>query len=61
MKMYRTGNCWGVTIVESEESETANDRGRRKSDRLIATAQTQEDANLIVRALAHWRKFEETS
>ena len=41
---YRTGAHWGVTIVEVRDEE-------KSSERLVATAQTQGDANLIVAAL----------
>lgn len=61
MKAYRVGKGHKVTIIEFEESEPADKEGRRPSDRLIATAQTPEHAQLINRALGHWRKFEEDS
>ena len=59
MKAYRMGGHHKVTLIEFEDSETPDKDGRRPSDRLIATAQTEEDARLINRALGHWRKFEE--
>ena len=46
--VYRTGRHWGVTIVREEDSPlTLPDC----HGTLIATAQTQEDADLIVAAL----------
>lgn len=44
---YRTGRSWGVTIVRT----TPAGQHRAEPDRLIATAQAQEDADLIVAAL----------
>lgn len=45
-KVYRVGRCWGVTIVETE-----TDSPDGEDDRLVATAQTPEDAQMIVDAL----------
>lgn len=59
MKAYRLGKSHKVTLIEYDESETPDKEGRRPSDRLIATAQTIDDALLINRALGNWRKFEE--
>lgn len=59
MKAYRVGKSHKVTIIEYDETEPADKDGRRPSDRLIATAQTEKSAQLINRALGHWRKFEE--
>lgn len=58
---YRVGSSHKVTLIEFDETETPDKDGRRPSDRLIATAQTQRDAQLINRSLGHWRKFEESS
>lgn len=47
---YRVGGHWPVTVIEvgggPEEAE-----GRRDGDRLMACAQSPEDATLIVAAL----------
>jgi hypothetical protein len=51
MVIYRTGGCWGVTIVEFDDDEPADDRGHRPSDRLVAMARTVEDADMIVRKM----------
>ena len=51
MKIYRVGSSWGVTVVEADDAQIARADGRRPSDRLMATAQGKEDAELIVRAL----------
>ena len=59
MKIYRKGGHHKVTIIESDEAETPDKDGRRPSDRLMATAQTEAYADLIVRALGHQRKFED--
>lgn len=40
-----------MTIVEFDDSETADKQGHRPSDRLIGMARTEEDADLLVRAL----------
>lgn len=61
MRAYRVGSSHKVTIIEFDDSEPADKQGKRPSDRLIATAQTSEDAQLINRALGHWRKFEDQS
>lgn len=59
MKAYRLGGHHKVTIIEYDETQPADKNGQRPSDKLIATAQTEESAQLINRALGHWRKFEE--
>ena len=59
MKGYRVGGSWGVTVVEFDESEKADADGKRPGDRLMGTMQTKEDAELVVRALHHQRKFED--
>lgn len=46
MKLYRVGRSWGVTIVETEPTSPGGE-----DDRLMATAQSPEDARKIVDAL----------
>lgn len=40
-----------MTIVEFDDSETADKQGHRPSDRLIGMTRTEEDAEFVVRAL----------
>jgi hypothetical protein len=47
---YRVGGHWGVTIVEIGDGPLLAE-GRRGGDRLVAVAQTEDDAALIVAAL----------
>ncbi len=47
---YRTGGHWPVTVIEVG-TEPVTGEGRREGDRLMATAQTPEDAQRIVAAL----------
>lgn len=61
MKGYRKGGCHKVTIIEFDEKHTPGKDGRRSSDRLVGMTRTEEDADLPIRALTHWRKFEEES
>lgn len=48
---YRVGAHWGTTIIEIDLIETPDAEGRRPSDRLVALAQTPEDAARMVRLL----------
>lgn len=50
-RTYRVGAHHRVTIIESDDAETPDEGGRRPSDRLMATAQTVEDAEYIVTCL----------
>ena len=47
---FRAGGHWLVTVVEVGAGPDAGE-GRRAGDRLVACAQTPEDAARIVRAL----------
>ena len=49
--IYRTGRHWGVTIVREELAAGNGLSSVPDSGKLIATAQTQEGADLIVAAL----------
>jgi hypothetical protein len=51
VKRYRVGSHWGVTIVETENDLPDDVTMRHENDRLIAVAQTPEDARRIVAAL----------
>lgn len=51
MRRYRVGASHGVTIIEYDPAEQADEQGRRLSDRLIATAQTGPDARRIADAM----------
>lgn len=51
MKIYRTGNHWGVTIIETDSEEEPDAQGRRSGDRLVAVAFDAADATKITEAL----------
>lgn len=49
MLRYRVGSCWRTTIVQYDDSQAADEDGRRPSDRLVAMGSTAQDAyNLTV-------------
>lgn len=50
MVNYRQGSHWRVTIIEVGAGPETGE-GRREGDRLVAVAQTEQDAELIVLAL----------
>jgi hypothetical protein len=51
VKRYRVGGHHKVTIIEYDDADHPDDRGRRPSDRLVAMARTDEDADALVRGL----------
>lgn len=51
MKGYRVGSHHLVTIIETDNDDPPGLTRRHDNDRLMATAQTAEDAELIVTAL----------